>query len=172
MIGTVVLLVIAMSAVLVYLDASAHKIGDISRYRRNFNRSAMYWAIATLFVWPYALPYYLRIRGKLIEAAVAHPIRENWRLVKASGVTVIAASFVLGSMAFPGLQTKVDHAFCSGSETRASILTTQSVNSVVSTIKSGNVKNSAMVQTVQNDDLTGKNCHGFSNAYEAASSAQ
>lgn len=62
----------------------------------------MYWAIATLFVWPYAFPYYLRIRRKPIEAAVEHPVQESWRVLKASVVALVAAGFVVASVAFPG----------------------------------------------------------------------
>ena len=101
MVGIVILVIIALCAIIVYLDASAHGIGDISEHRSSFNKSATYWAIATLFLWPYAFPYYLRIRRKLIEAAVEHPVQENLRVLKASIVTLGAAGFVLVSVAFP-----------------------------------------------------------------------
>ena len=101
MVGIVILVVIAISAIIVYLDASVHRIGDISEHRSSFNKSALYWAIATLFVWPYAFPYYLRIRRKLIEAAVEHPVQENWRVLKTCIVTLAAAGFVVVSVAFP-----------------------------------------------------------------------
>jgi len=102
MIGIVILVIIGFCAVFVYLDASAHGIGDISGCRSKHIRSAFDWAIATLFLWPFAFPYYLRIRSKLIEAAAKHPVQENWRVLKASIVTLVAASFVMVSVAFPG----------------------------------------------------------------------
>jgi hypothetical protein len=101
MFGILILLIIALCAIFVYLDASTHKIGDISEYRRGSNKSALYWAVATLVVWPYAFPYYLRIRRKLIEAAKEHPIQEKLRNLKAGFVTLVAAGFVIASMAFP-----------------------------------------------------------------------
>jgi hypothetical protein len=101
MVGIVILVIIALCAIIVFLDASEHGIGDISEQRSSFKKSAMYWAIATLFVWPYAFPYYLRIRRKLIEAAAEHPVQENWRILKASIVTLAAAGFVVVSVAFP-----------------------------------------------------------------------
>ena len=101
MIGIVILVIIGLCAIIVYLDASARGIGDISEHRSNLNRSAFYWAIATLFLWPYAFPYYLRIRSKLIEAAVEHPVQDDWRVLKSSIVTLAAAGFVVASMAFP-----------------------------------------------------------------------
>lgn len=101
MVGIVILVIIALCAIIVYLDASKHGIGDVSEYGYSFNESAMYWAIATLFTWPYAFPYYLRIRRKLIEAAEEHPAQENRRRIKASIVTLAAAGFVIVSVAFP-----------------------------------------------------------------------
>ena len=102
MVGIVILIIIALCAIIVFLDASKHGIGDISKHRSSFNKSAIHWAIATLFVWPYAFPYYLRIRRKLIEAAAERPVQENWRALKASIVTLVAVGFVVVSVAFPG----------------------------------------------------------------------
>jgi hypothetical protein len=101
MIGFVILAIIALCAISVYLDASARQIGDISEHRKNFNKSAFCWAIATLFLWPLAFPYYLRIRPKLIDAAEDYPVQEHWRTLKASIVTLAAAGFVVASVAFP-----------------------------------------------------------------------
>ena len=102
MVGIVIIGIIALSAVIVYVDASAHRIGDTSKHRNGFDKSAMYWAVATLFVWPYAFPYYLRIRRKLIDTAAKHPVQEKWRLLKTSIITLAAAGFVAVSVAFPG----------------------------------------------------------------------
>lgn len=101
MVGIVILVIIALCAIIVYQDASMHEIGDISEHGSSFNKSAMYWALATLFVWPYAFPYYLRIRRTLIEAAVEHPVPENWRVLKTSIIIFAAAGFVVTSVAFP-----------------------------------------------------------------------
>ena len=102
MIGIVILVTIGSCAIFVYLDASALKIGNIPAHKSKYIRSAFDWAIATLFLWPYAFPYYLRIRSKLIDAAAEHPVQEKWRALKTSIVTLIAAGFVAISMAFPG----------------------------------------------------------------------
>jgi len=102
MIGIVILIIIGSCAIFVYLDASALKIGDIPENKSKHIRSAFDWAIATLFLWPYAFPYYLRIRSKLIKAAAEHPVQEKWRVLKASIVTLVAAGFIAVSMAFPG----------------------------------------------------------------------
>lgn len=117
MIGIVILVIIALCAIFVYLDASAHGIGDISEHRRNFNMSAVSWAIATLFLWPYAFPGYLRIRRKLIEAAADHPIQENRRSLKASGVTLAAVGFIVTSAAFPSLHSEIYLPSCDSPET-------------------------------------------------------
>ena len=101
-VGVVILVIIALCAVVVYLDASTHEIGDISGRGSSSNKSAIYWAFATLFVWPYAFPYYLRIRRKLIAAATEHPVHENWLVLKASVVALAAVGFVVVSVAFPG----------------------------------------------------------------------
>ena len=102
MIGIVILVTIGSCAIFVYLDASALKIGNIPAHKSKYIRSAFDWAIATLFLWPYAFPYYLRIRRKLIETAAEHPVQEKWRALKASIVTLIASGFIAISMAFPG----------------------------------------------------------------------
>ena len=101
LVGIVILTIIALSSMIVYLDATKHGIGDISEHRKDFNKSAGYWAIATLFLWPYTLPYYLRIRHDLIEAAAEHPVQENWRTLKASIITLLAGGLVLVLVAFP-----------------------------------------------------------------------
>ena len=101
MIGILILSSIALCAIIVYLDASANRIGDISTHRRYLNTSAFYWAIATLFLWPYAFPHYLRVRRQLIDAAAEHPVQEKWKALKVSIITLVAAGFVVVSVAFP-----------------------------------------------------------------------
>ena len=102
MAGILVLLVIASCAIWVYLDASSHKIGDISEYRAAFNKSPVFWSIGSLVLWPCVFPYYLSMRGKLVDAAIQHPVEENWRSLKATGVTLAALGFIAASMAVPG----------------------------------------------------------------------
>lgn len=101
LVGIVILTIIALSSIIVYLDATKHEIGDISEHRQGLNKSAGYWAVATLFLWPYALPYYLRIRHDLIEAAAEYPVQEDWRALKTSIVILLAGGWVLVSVAFP-----------------------------------------------------------------------
>ena len=101
MISLIVFVTIPLCAIIVYLDASALGVGDISEHRHHFNKSAFYWAIATLFLWPYAFPYYLRIRRKLIDAAAEHPVQEHWRILKVSVLTLAGAGFIAASVGFP-----------------------------------------------------------------------
>ena len=100
--GIVAIIIIATSAVWVYADASANRIGDISEHRINFSASAVTWAIATLVIWPIVFPSYLKIRGKLADAAIDHPVDDEWRSLKMAAVTAAAVGFVTVSIAFPG----------------------------------------------------------------------
>ena len=139
MIGIVILVIIALSAILVYLDASAHRIGDISDHKSNFNKSAMYWAVGTLFLWPYTLPYYLRMRRRLIEAAAEHPIEEHRRLFKASAVTLVAAGYIIASVALPGAPNEIDLPSCNSPETL---------------IKLSRILDASSVSTMTDNDIT------------------
>ena len=161
MIGIVILVIIALCAIWVYLDASAHRIGDISEHRSNFNKSAMFWAIGTLFLWPYALPYYLRIRGQLIEAAAEHPIQEDWRFLKVSCVTVVAAGFIATSVALPGLPDENHLPSCSSQETLIKLSRTLDANSVAAMIDSDVVTVSGTSEIEYLADPMARVCSGL-----------
>lgn len=66
-------IIVAISALLVYLDATRHKIGKIPDQEGLWNLSAGLWATATLMLWIVALPAYLLKRSSLIAAAETHP---------------------------------------------------------------------------------------------------
>ena len=129
MLGIVILVIIALCAILVYLDATANRIGDISEHRPQFKGSALFWAIGTLFVWPVVFPLYLRLRRQLIEAAVDHPVEENWRALKTGGVTISAVVFIAVSMAIPVVPNQFDLPSCSSSDTIIELLRTLDTSS-------------------------------------------
>ena len=161
MVGIVILVFIALCAIFVYLDASAHGIGDISEHRRNFNMSAMSWAIATLFLWPVAFPGYLRIRRQLIKAAADHPIQENRRSLKASGVTLAAVGFIVVSAAFPGLHGEIDLPSCDSPETLIQLSRTLDANSVAAMMDNNIVNISGTMEIDHLTDPIARVCSGI-----------
>jgi len=161
MIGIVILVIIASCSIFVYLDASAHGIGDISGHRRDFNMSAMGWAIATLFIWPYAFPGYLRMRRKLIEAAADHPIQENRQSLKASGVTLAAVGFIVASVAVPRLQSEIDLPSCDSRETLIQLSRTLDANSVTAMMDNNIVNISGAMEVDHLTDPIARVCSGM-----------
>lgn len=160
MIGIVVLVIIALCAIFVYLDASANGIGDISEHRPNFNMSAMGWAIATLFLWPIAFPGYLRTRRRLIDAATDHRIQENQRFLKASGVTLAGVGFIVVSVALPGLPTKIGLPSCGSSETLIQLSKTLDANSVATMTDSDIVNITGTMEIDYLSDPIARVCSG------------
>lgn len=96
MFSIVVSLVVSASALFVYLDASANRIGKVSNQVGMFNMSAGAWALATLFLWAVAFPAYVLKRGALIAQAKANPVEPPRRMVKAS--TIAAAGMALTAL--------------------------------------------------------------------------
>ena len=130
MIGIVVLVIIALCAIWVFLDATANHIGDISEHRSYFKGSAMFWAMGTLFVWPLVFPYYLRLRRQLIQAAADHPVEDNRWALKAVGVTITAVGFIAVSVAVPGVvPNELGLPSCNSSDTLIELLRTLNANS-------------------------------------------
>ena len=129
MIGIVVLVIIALCAIFVYLDATANRIGDISEHRPDFRGSAMYWAIGTLFMWPFVFPTYLRLRRELIQAAADHPVEDNWWALKTAGITITAVGFIAVSVSFPGVPNELGLPSCDSSDTTIELLRTLNANS-------------------------------------------
>ncbi len=150
MIGIVILVIIALCAIAVYLDASGHRIGDISEHRSNYNKSAMFWAIGTLFLCPFVLPYYLRMRGQLIEAATEYPVEQNWRFLKVSCLALTAVGFIAVSMALPGLPSEMGLPSCGSSETLIELSKTLNTNSNGTMMGDDPVK---ITGTMEIDDL-------------------
>lgn len=74
-------LIVAISALWVYIDASANKIGKTSQ-SGFFNIGASWWGFACLFLWIIAFPSYLIIRKKLIALATAYPVEPKAREIK------------------------------------------------------------------------------------------
>ena len=140
MIGIVVLVIIALCAILVYLDATANRIGDISEQSPYFTGSAMFWAMGTLFVWPLVFPYYLRLRRQLIRAAADHPVEDNWWALKTAGVTITAVGFIAVSMAIPGIPNELGLPSCDSSDTTIELLRTLNANSSAAMIDNDIVK--------------------------------
>ena len=83
--GTFVWAVIFATAIGIYIDATANKIGKIPGRRSMINNSAGMWAVGTILLWIVVFPLYLFKRGKLIELAKETPVPANNR----AGVIVL-----------------------------------------------------------------------------------
>ena len=107
MFGIAVVVVVAATALWVYLDATKHKIGKITGAGGMFNMSAGAWAVVTLFLWIIAFPAYLINRGSLIAKAKETPIEVSGREGKAvaigltGGAWVAATAFLVMSGTLP-----------------------------------------------------------------------
>jgi hypothetical protein len=90
-----ILTLLPFSAVLVYLDASKHRIGVTpNNDSKFFNMSAGGWGIATLLICIVALPAYLIKRDSLLELASTHPVKSQKRLAKAVALGAVALLWV------------------------------------------------------------------------------
>ena len=158
MLGIVILVIIALCAILVYLDATANRIGDISEHRPQFKGSALFWAIGTLFVWPVVFPLYLRLRRQLIEAAVDHPVEENWRALKTGGVTISAVVFIAVSMAMPVVPNQFDLPSCSSSDTIIELLRTLDTSSSAAMIDNDVVEVTKTIEIDYSSDPMVRTC--------------
>lgn len=158
MLGIVILVIIALCAILVYLDATANRIGDISEHRPQFKGSALFWAIGTLFVWPVVFPLYLRLRRQLIEAAVDHPVEENWRALKTGGVTISAVVFIAVSMAIPVVPNQFDLPSCSSSDTIIELLRTLDTSSSAAIIDNDVVEVTKTIEIDYSSDPMVRTC--------------
>ncbi|MBK0063946.1 MULTISPECIES: hypothetical protein [unclassified Acinetobacter] len=74
-------IIVAISALWVYVDASSHKIGKTPQ-KGFFNIGAGWWGVACLFFWIIAFPCYLYKRNDLIELAKVHPVEPKARGIK------------------------------------------------------------------------------------------
>ncbi|MFC6634023.1 hypothetical protein [Microbulbifer taiwanensis] len=85
-------LIVAASALWVYLDATKHRIGKTPE-GGFLNASAGGLAIATMLLWVVALPLYLINRNKLKKKAEEHPVTVKARGVKAFLIGLIGFGF-------------------------------------------------------------------------------
>lgn len=90
--SSLVIPLIAASAVWVYLDATHHGIGKKADQSGAFNLAAGGWAAVTLGLWIVGFPSYLWNRKKLIADAKAAPIAVKARIPKVIGL-VVAGGF-------------------------------------------------------------------------------
>ena len=74
MLNSIIIAVVAVSAVWVYLDATKNKIGKIPDGKGMFNMSAGAWCAVTLGLWIIGFPAYLINRGDMIEKTKETPI--------------------------------------------------------------------------------------------------
>lgn len=85
-------MVVTVSALIVYYDASKNKIGSIPGEKGFTNADAGIWATSTLLLWIIAFPIYLLNRSQLIEKAKLNPREPSqWR----NTIFVILSIFVL-----------------------------------------------------------------------------
>lgn len=94
LISTALTLLIVVSWVWVYFDATSNKIGKVGDDIGIFNMHAGTWAIATICLWVVAFPAYLIKRKSLIEKAKSNPVEPVGRQIKlvalaAFGVVVL-----------------------------------------------------------------------------------
>jgi len=95
MFGLIITIIISISAVLVYIDATNHNIGKIPGQKGFFNMSAGAWASVTLLLWIAGFPLYLIKRNSLIAAAQEAPVHATGRLWKVTLLAVAGLFFVL-----------------------------------------------------------------------------
>ena len=94
MFAEIMWIVVTVSALIVYYDASKNKIGSIPGEKGFTNADAGIWATTTLLLWIIAFPIYLLNRSQLIEKAKLNPREPSkWRNV----IFVILSIFVLFS---------------------------------------------------------------------------
>lgn len=101
------LLVISLSALWVYWDASGHKIGKVPVKGGFFNKSAGTWGLVTLLFWVVVFPAYLIARHKLVAQARELPVDSPARRWKATAfalfpVAALAALLALGGVTLIG----------------------------------------------------------------------
>ncbi|WP_181297007.1 hypothetical protein [Pseudomonas sp. Q2-TVG4-2] len=102
MLNTIFVLVVAASAVWVYMDATSNGIGK-TEGKGFINLSAGAWGVLTLLLWIIAFPVYLIKRRSLIEKAKDHPVQVGGRTGKAAILGGVGAAWavltVVGTMA-------------------------------------------------------------------------
>jgi hypothetical protein len=95
MVRLLVVIVIVISALWVYWDATGNRIGKVSGAGGFFNMSAGAWATVTMFLWIIAFPSYLIKRSTLLEVATRHPVAVKGRVIKAAILLAVGICWVL-----------------------------------------------------------------------------
>ena len=98
-INLIVVVLVVLSGIWVYWDATEQKIGKMANIKSMFNISAGGWATVTLMLWIVAFPAYLIKRKSLIEIAKSQPVEVKGRFIKLAIITIIGmlwvSSFIL-----------------------------------------------------------------------------
>jgi hypothetical protein len=100
MLGLLVAVVVTVSAVWVYLDATKNGIGKQVDGSGFFNLSAGGWATVTLLLWIIAFPCYLVKREDLIWKAKKSPVVVSGRAWKALVLLAVGGYFIVGQAFF------------------------------------------------------------------------
>src|SRR5436190_20968433 len=95
MTGTSVAAAIVASALWVYWDATANKIGKTPGAGGMFNLSAGAWSAVTMFLWIVAFPAYVIKRSSLVARAKTEPVEVKRRWMKLSILCIVGALFIL-----------------------------------------------------------------------------
>lgn len=96
MINFVFFIVVILSSVWVYYDATQNCIGKIQGAKGMFNMSAGSWCVVTLFLWIIGFPAYLLKRKSLIEQAKENPVQ--YSQVKRAVVFIILAAIAIAGV--------------------------------------------------------------------------
>lgn len=96
MLGLLIAVVVTISAIWVYRDATKNGIGKQADGRGFFNLSAGGWATVTLLLWIVAFPCYLVKREDLIWKAKKCPVVVSGRAWKTLVLLVIGGYFIAG----------------------------------------------------------------------------
>lgn len=89
-----IVVLVVLSGIWVYWDATERKIGKIANLKSMFNISAGGWAIVTLMLWIVAFPAYLIKRKSLIEIAKSQPVEVKGRFIKLAIITVVGMLWI------------------------------------------------------------------------------
>jgi len=98
MLNLIITIVVIISSIWVYLDATKNKIGKIKDEKGLFNMSAGAWALVTLLLWIVGMPAYLIKRKSLIEKAEDHPVETSGRVIKILGLLLIGILMIIGQL--------------------------------------------------------------------------
>jgi hypothetical protein len=93
--------IMGITSIWVYWDASAKGISSADLKTGRSQYSAIYWAIATLFLWPFAFPYYLRMRSDLSQNNAPHTINRKERSLNLTAITFAGIGYLTLAIAVP-----------------------------------------------------------------------